>query len=280
MECGRKKVRYMKGKESMEEINKIMSVREKQLEKIRQKKMSQISVFPEGRLEISYHHKNKVQYYRKLSTMDRGTYIKVKDKDLAIKLAQKDYDQKVLKSIDKELQAIKKFKSSFPKITAEHVYEKLHRERQKLVDPITLPTDAFLKQWEEFVYEGKGFDDNMPELYTDKNERVRSKSEVIIADSLYKANIPYRYECPLELINGLVIYPDFTLLNTKTRENVYWEHLGMMDDGNYAEKAIQKINTYMQNGIYLGKNLLVTFETRNNPINHRTIDVIINEYLN
>lgn len=263
----------------MEEINKIMSAREKQLEKIRQKKMSQISMFPEGRLEISYHHKNKVQYYRKLSTMDRGTYIKVKDKDLAINLAQKDYDQKVLKSIDKELQAIKKFKSSFPKTTAEQVYEKLHRERQKLVDPINLPDDEFLKQWEEFKYKGKGFDDNMPELYTDKNERVRSKSEVIIADSLYKANIPYRYECPLELINGLVIYPDFTLLNTKTRENVYWEHLGMMDDANYAEKAIQKINTYMQNGIYLGKNLLVTFETRNNPINHRTIDVIISAYL-
>ena len=77
----------------------------------------------------------------------------------------------------------------------------------------------------------------------------------------------------------ITVYPDFTLLNMRTRENIYWEHLGMMDDATYAENAIQKINTYMQNGIYVGKNLLLTFETRNNPINHRTIDIIINNYV-
>lgn len=182
-------------------------------------------------------------------------------------------------TIEKELLAIRKYKSTLPKTAVEHIYEKLHKERQKLVEPIILPDNEFLKQWENYKYKGKGFDENTPELYTDKNERVRSKSEVIIADSLYKANIPYRYECPLEINNSFVIYPDFTILNIKTRENIYWEHLGMMDDVGYAENAIQKINTYMQQGIYLGKNLLLTFETRNNPINHRTIDIVIDKYL-
>lgn len=264
----------------MEESNELLLDREKKLDKIRQKIISQINIFPEGSLNISFHHKNKVQYYHKLAIGAKGEYIKVEDKDLAIKLAQKDYNKKVLKSIDKELQAIKKYISTYPKITAEQVYEKLHKERQKLVEPIIASDKEYLKQWEEFKYEGKGFSDDMPELYTDKNERVRSKSEVIIADSLYKANIPYRYECPLEFKNGLVVYPDFTLLNKKTRENIYWEHLGMMDDSSYAENAIQKINTYMQNGIYVGKNLLLTFETKTNPINHRTIDIIISKYLN
>lgn len=263
----------------MEEINEIMLARKIQLEKMKKEKISKIGLFPEGNLKICYHHKDKVQYYHKLSTSDKGTYIKAQDKSLAKKLAQKDYDEKVLKSIDKELQAIKKYKSNYPQITAEQVYEKLHKERQKLVKPIAVSDKEFLRQWEEYEYAGKNFDDNMPELYTDRNERVRSKSEVIIADSLYKANIPYRYECPLELRNGFVIYPDFTLLNMRTRENIYWEHLGMMDDATYAENAIQKINTYMQNGIYVGKNLLLTFETRNNPINHRTIDIIINNYV-
>ena len=32
-----------------------------------------------------------------------------------------------------------------------------------------------------------------------KNERVRSKSEKIIADMLYHKNIPYKYECPINL---------------------------------------------------------------------------------
>jgi len=69
-----------------------------------------------------------------------------------------------------------------------------------------------------------------PELYTAKGERVRSKSEIIIADSLMRAGVPYRYEFPI-ILNGYgKIYPDFTVLNVGLRKELYWEHLGMMDD--------------------------------------------------
>ena len=266
----------------MSEILEMLKKREVYLLSIKKQKETELVDSPKAKLRIEgeYERGKQVKYFVRTEMQDyKGAYIKAQDKSLAIKLAQKDYDEKVLKSIDKELQAIMKYKSNYPQITAEQVYEKLHKERQKLVKPIAVSDREFLRQWEEYEYAGKNFDDNMPELYTDRNERVRSKSEVIIADSLYKANIPYRYECPLEFKNGLVVYPDFTLLNKKTRENIYWEHLGMMDDATYAENAIQKINTYMQNGIYVGKNLLLTFETRNNPINHRTIDIIINNYV-
>ena len=76
-----------------------------------------------------------------------------------------------------------------------------------------------------------------------------------------------------------ITYPDFTILNTENRQEIYWEHLGMMDDPNYVDMAIKKINTYEQNGILLGKNLILTYETKKNPLNSKTIKLIIQHYL-
>ena len=44
-------------------------------------------------------------------------------------------------------------------------------------------------------------------------------------------------------MNGYgIVYPDFTLLSRKTGKEIYWEHEGMMDDQEYARKAVQKID--------------------------------------
>ena len=263
----------------MEKKIEILLERQNQLEEIKKEMTSKMVLYPEGKLRIKYHHKDIVQYYHKLKTEDKPTYIKTKDKELAIKLAQKDYDEKVIMAANKELYAIKKYIENYPKINVEHIYESLHEERQKLVIPIYISDEQYIKDWESYEYEGKGFEDGIPELYTERNERVRSKSEVIIADALNRANIPYRYECPIELNNGHVCYPDFTILHMGRREHIYWEHLGMMDDVKYAEKAVYKIATYLKNGIYLGKNLILTFETKINPINHKMIDAMIKNCL-
>lgn len=69
---------------------------------------------------------------------------------------------------------------------------------------------------------------------------------MIIADLLNKEGIPYRYEYPIQLNGVGWIYPDFTVLNVRLRKEYYWEHLGMMDDYSYAEKALQKISSYEQ----------------------------------
>ena len=74
------------------------------------------------------------------------------------------------------------------------------------------------------------------------------------------------------------IYPDFTVLNVKKRKEYYWEHFGMMDDPSYAEKVLQKLSTYEQNGIFPGEQLIITFETRKNPLNQKQISNLIEHY--
>ena len=89
--------------------------------------------------------------------------------------------------------------------------------------------------------------------------------------ALYELGIPYRYEAELCLRNGKVKYPDFTLLNVQTREIVYHEHLGLMDDDQYRRANLIKLDEYRRNGIYLGKNLIITYEAEGCYLNIREI---------
>ena len=122
---------------------------------------------------------------------------------------------------------------------------------------------------------GKKFVDGDIEIITERGERVRSKSEKIIADKLFSLGIPYRYEYPLDLSGGVRVYPDFTILKLPEREEVYLEHFGMMDDTDYVEKVLYKLNTYEKNKIYPGVNLFITHETSKSPLNTRALDAIL-----
>ena len=110
-------------------------------------------------------------------------------------------------------------------------------------------------EWQNSPYEKNP---NHPEHLIHKASNrslVRSKSEAMIDMVLYSHRIPFRYECALYLGNH-PIFPDFTLRHPKTGETFYWEHFGMMDDMNYVDTALFKINSYEMNDIYLGINLL------------------------
>lgn len=263
----------------MAQMKELLEEREKELLYMKQEKEKALLNAPEGSLRICSHG-NRTQYYQRNDPKDfNGTYIREQDLDLAKKLAQKDYDKKVLRAVKKELAAIEKYCSNYPEPDVEQIYETLHRERQKMIQPILEPEEQYIQKWESVEYQGKGFQDNMPEFYTGKGERVRSKSEWIIADLLSKEEVPYRYEYPIYL-NGLGrIYPDFTVLNVRTRKEIYWEHLGMMDDPVYVENALQKIGLYEQNGIFPGESLILTYETKKNPINQKLIICMIQHYL-
>ena len=147
---------------------------------------------------------------------------------------------------------------------------------------------ASAKKWLlQFLYRMKillqtGKPQNTPdcaEYYTDNGERVRSKSEIIIANKLYRYNIPYRYEYPLQLQSDIITHPDFTCLNVKTRQEYIWEHFGIMDNAEYACNAIKKISDYANSGYILGRNFIATFETANTPINANCIDSLIKSHL-
>lgn len=91
--------------------------------------------------------------------------------------------------------------------------------------------------------------------------------------------IPFKYECPLKLKNGNIIHPDFTVLNVRLREQIFWEHRGMLDDRDYCKHAVVRLNDYTKNGIILGKNLIITEEISSVPLGTDIITKTIKNYL-
>lgn len=107
-------------------------------------------------------------------------------------------------------------------------------------------------------------------FYTKMGIIVRSKSEVIIATALYDNNIKFEYEKAIK-ISDVIYYPDFTV-EKKNGDIILWEHLGLIDNPDYRNKAYRKILKYNENGYYQGKNLILTYETVESPLDPMDVE--------
>ena len=232
---------------------------------------------PEGTVYINK-HRNGIQFYLRSAPEDKkGRYLPVANKEKAFALVQKKYDQQIAKAAGNQIVVLDRFLRNFDPDCLKRIYEVTSDVRKDMIVPAEIPDELYAEQWQNTPFQPKKLDDNVPEHYTNKGERVRSKSEVMIADALEQAGIPYRYECPL-ILGTEVIHPDFTILRKADRKVLLWEHLGKMDDAGYVMKNLRKIRLYEQNGIMPGINLILTMETSLQPINLSVIKLIIQTY--
>ena len=204
------------------------------------------------------------------------TYISRKDVNLAGELAKKGYFLKIKPIIEKQLNALKRFSEEYRSREIDCEYERLSAVRRALVNPIQGSAKSILERWNREVYEPNNKYPEHLRYETDNGELVRSKSELIIANSLAreKKYLLYKYERPVKIMtNGAeqVFYPDFTVLNIHTGKICYWEHAGKMDDSSYVNDFVSKMNLYQTNAIISGKNLLITYETRENPLSMQNV---------
>ena len=266
----------------MEDINMLLTQRKKTLEKMLCTIDSELKKLPEGRLRITHKHtgNHAVQYYHCKGTADRnGIYLAQSELATAYDLAKKSYLLKLRSGIDKQLMFLRK---GFPDLSdkpLQQIFTDLSAERKQLVSPLIPDDDTFIREWQAIKYDPLPFEPGTLIHMTERGDRVRSKSEVILANKFYHMDIPYHYEMPLHIPRQGDYYPDFTLLNKRTREIVYLEHFGRMDDEKYVNRNLKKINTYIKSGIIPGRNLIMTFESSQQALDIKVIDRLIKEYL-
>lgn len=198
-------------------------------------------------------------------------------------MAQREYDEKLIPSLERVVSKLKEIETIYDDGILGNCFQKMCNARKKLVAPFIEPIDMKINRFMNEMYEPSIFEeDDKTEFYTLRNERVRSKSEIIIADELYRYGIPYRYEMPLILENwgkSVIFRPDFTVMNKKNGKIYIWEHFGMMDNPEYIEKSIRKLDVYEKNGFFLGVNLLLSHETSKVPLSRIVLDSYIDYYL-
>jgi len=233
---------------------------------------------PKEKLRVSKSN-NHFQYYKSNpGAENKRIYISKKNLPEAEKLAERDYLTALKISLKEEISALNKFISLYKPNALVNCFAELSPARKKLIQPLFLGEKDFAQAWQNKKFEKK---QPAPEgnFITLKNERVRSKSEVIIADLLYVKKIPYHYEYPVKLKSGITFYPDFLCLNTRTRQEFYWEHCGKMTDFEYCSNLLRRISEYNKNGIILGENLLLTMESAQYPLDTKDVGRLIDSIL-
>ena len=280
-----------------------------ELQKLFTKKMKSYEKTPQGRIRISQNGGHPEYYLVTERGSLRGKYLPHSQENLARQLAQKDYDARLIKLLQNEITALQIYlKQTDQGRAIPELYNSLCPARRALITPVTLTDDQYATSWQKVSWTGRPFSPDAPLLYTARGERVRSKSEVIIADTLFRHKIPYRYEFPLTLrrsseapfhsdfdklnhcISGsgnhttaigdtVTLHPDFLCLNTRTRAEFFWEHFGLMDDPTYSKNTAGKLRLYIENGILPGRNLIITMETKTEPPTAQVLEKLIAEYL-
>lgn len=262
----------------MEELTKSLCDKQEYYETLQKECNSFLKSAPEGTLRVST-YKNNVFYYQSKDIKDKKwKYISKNNMQLIRDLAQKEYCSNMLKVVTPRLRQLDQLMQKYQSGEIQEVYQNLHPAKQRLVLPYEIPFEEYAAQWEKLEYPKRRFADDAAEIYTEKGERVLSKSEKIIADKLYLMGIHYRYEYPLEINHQYTLHPDFTLLHPESREEWYWEHMGMMDDLEYSEKALHKLEIYAREGLYPGKKLIFTYETKLHPLNMRSVIDMLKAY--
>jgi len=253
-------------------------LREKEhLVKVIEKINSDKREFPQGYLRISK-DKGKIRYYH-CTDDNSGVYIRKENMQLIKLLAQKSYNDETLIKSEKRLRQVSALLRDYSDYETDRTYMMLHEARKALVEPIEPTMEQKLNAWINETYTGKEFQEGAPLLFSEKGERVRSKSEKILADYFYKNKIPYKYEKPLYLMGYGTVYPDFTFFSKRLCKEIYWEHEGMMDEPKYSIPAVKKLNIYQLNGIFPGERLILTFETSQDIVNTKVISNLVEKYL-
>lgn len=224
-----------------------------------------------------YHHYRDVQGKKHLKYISART-----DLDKIKELAQCSYTGEFLETAYEQLNAVRAALKNINEESLANVFGMLHPERKKLIMPFVPDDEEFVRKWENVEYPPGYFKEGLPEIYSERGERVRSKSEKIIADKYNLLKIPYRYEQPLILLDRgkkVRVRPDFTVLNIRTRTQRYHEHLGKMDDPEYINKNIYKLRLYEKNGIFVGDQLILTYETADQPLDMKHFEALIQRFL-
>ena len=304
---GDKKAKIVrKEEESMQEIIKLANEEIVRLEKLNKNVDMKLKNIPEGCLK--YQNINGKTYYyhqymlkegnlntnskdnvvsamgKTYSSKTKTEYIK-KNSTLATALANKQYFTLLKQAITTNLNQLKGFIGKYQADKIDEIYDSLSEERKRLVTPLQLSVKEKVRLWEEETYEKNS---NYPEnlrYETDQGDLVRSKSEVIIANILYKhrKDIIYKYEKPLSLVidgREKIVHPDFTIINIHTGKITYWEHAGLMDDAHYATEFVRKMNAYVSNDLILGKDVIVSYETQGLPLDIKVVKKLVEQVKN
>lgn len=215
------------------------------------------------------------------------------NKDMIRALARKEFSEKAYEILTNNLNALKGAADKQIPFDPDQILKSMGKayrllpeeyffDRDKVIVRTGIDDDLLVKVkrheewWRKPYKEYWGYPENKDKT-TSRKQKVRSISELVIAEQLYKYEIPFHYEEELEK-NGKVFAPDFTFEGSDSNL-FYLDYFGMMDNAKYARRNFRKLDDYYDAGLIPGDNLIVAFDSKG-VMNVGTIEaIIINEII-
>lgn len=200
-----------------------------------------------------------------------------KKPQLVRQLARKKYLELSVKALAAEIKRLTRFLENRIEPDAAHVLQMLPAAYRALPEEMFFSARTAQDRWVREPYRQNTFRPEEKIHITGTGLRVRSKSELLIAEKLDAYGLPYRYERVIAFENHF-FSPDFEI--AAAGGIVYWEHCGMMSDSRYRSSSQWKLKQYEKMGIVPWKNLIVTYDMEDGGLNIRIIESeIVNKLL-
>ena len=195
-----------------------------------------------------------------------------KDHDMQVKIARRSLLEKELQTANAQIEALRKAEETIAKNC-------LPDRRRYIIENYGWLTDeeievccypAYGSDWENAPYEKLQYHAEELKHVTSHGLRVRSKSELLIAEALYKHGLPFRYE-QVYRIEKYTVSADFTIKRSDGKI-IIWEHEGLINTRSYLDWQRKKAEIYAMLGFYPWDNLVITYDTADGNIDLRIVE--------
>ena len=242
---------------------------------------------PEGRL-FTAKRKGKTLYFHaiRIGAYKSGTYkyrkkVISNDRDALSALVEKEYARVALEIIEQNIRAIQTAIPKVRELSFESIRSGMGRVYQELPDdwfPMVQRNSCIISEREKWAagpYEQSNYLPHEKIHTTSRGLKVRSRAELLIAEMLYRYDIPFRYEQVVRA-GRYELAPDFTFLDSFGNE-FYWEYCGMMSDPHYLKQQLWRRGMYESIGIteWNPENTMIYTYDALDSIDMREIEIII-----
>ena len=210
---------------------------------------NEISNLPDG-----YLNKRGKVYYQVINKKEIGI---TKNEKLIRQLARKKYIFARKKELENSIAIISNQKNTLIERSPKTIIDSLSRTYQAV--PFEFFFHSQVADWAAAPFKQNPYLPEQRKYLSNGGVKLRSKSEVLIANQLEAHNIPFCYDAEHKL-QGRTIYPDFIIRNPFTGEFIIWEHFGALHKEDYEQKMNQKMRDYLKLGYMPLVNIIYTFE--------------------
>ena len=215
-------------------------------------------LFPRQRKKSqSYYHQHKVRDGRAWHTVQTNI---TKDYEMQDLLLNKRLAEKTVKACQNNIPLLQQLDDQYKSIDLQELTQQFSPDYSHLLRARQL---VEMEKWFNAPYKRCPYYPELVNHRTAYGDYVRSKSEVIIANALYSFGVPFHPEEELLFTDygQRPYYPDFTILLPNHRF-LYWEHWGLLSKESYRKDNVEKLAAYQENGLIIGKNLIITQDDR------------------